>query len=572
MRPHDDGIDDAEIYELLRPHRPDPERFAAGVAARLAEPDAGRGADRGAAPRSRAASWLPFDPTGGAWLASTFSGVLAIPVLLLGASVAAFGAGVRAIGSARRGAAGSAGPAARKRDARPYWMSLLPVGALVVAASPAVFGQWAIDVVVAIVTASMFGLVAVIRRSARIGLHSRGAMARFGAELLAALFGACFLWTQAMGQVYAESAVGVGAAAGVCLFGAGLLGLVAWREGSVRWFGGVWGVGWFALIVLMNPFGVTRATPAALREFVATFDGAPTQLRGWEALSHAFEALAAVDAPTPAPERLRAALRAAIAAGDDVHPTVWTTAAVAGALEVADWRQVVAPRLMTYRLDQWLARKGPLHQSNYAEFELVALLATREPTAAEREWLAARIVQSWPQVDEPGALGRAVACVRWLELLGRADLVAERRAAAHEILVRGQISRAEVGLFVIAGGFTDFPASIRMSLPGPTWHAVDLMARVGVPEGVDLPLLRDYLRRESRAFPLFVDWMPELRTTARAALLRLEREIGLPGRTFLAAVLAERLLIATSLIVALCLLAVTRWCVTPMFRFTNSPR
>jgi hypothetical protein len=82
------------------------------------------------------------------------------------------------------------------------------------------------------------------------------------------------------------------------------------------------------------------------------------------------------------------------------------------------------------------------------------------------------------------------------------------------------------------------------------------MARLGVPEGIDLRLLRGYLRRESLARPVFFEPSSHRSALSRASLLRLEEEIGLPDRSWVEALLAERLLIATSLIVALCLVAI----------------
>ena len=82
------------------------------------------------------------------------------------------------------------------------------------------------------------------------------------------------------------------------------------------------------------------------------------------------------------------------------------------------------------------------------------------------------------------------------------------------------------------------------------------MGRAGVPEGIEPRWIRGYLQNEARAGPWFLKSGPTSDAMSRAALLRLERELGLPDRGWLESLLAERLLIATLLLVALCVMAI----------------
>ena len=82
------------------------------------------------------------------------------------------------------------------------------------------------------------------------------------------------------------------------------------------------------------------------------------------------------------------------------------------------------------------------------------------------------------------------------------------------------------------------------------------MARFGVPEGVDLRWLQDYLRRQARAFPLYPELTPDLNLKARAGLLQLREGIGLPERGILRAIVGERFTVSVVLAILLAALAI----------------
>jgi len=68
--------------------------------------------------------------------------------------------------------------------------------------------------------------------------------------------------------------------------------------------------------------------------------------------------------------------------------------------------------------------------------------------------------------------------------------------------------------------------------------------------------MRSLLRRESHSLPVLLNSLAYLKAESRASLLRLERQLGLPARTWVESLLAERLLLAAIMIVALCLIAI----------------
>jgi len=174
----------------------------------------------------------------------------------------------------------------------------------------------------------------------------------------------------------------------------------------------------------------------------------------------------------------------------------------------------------------------------------------------QRAHLAARIDATWPAVDEYHALDRALLCVRLFDHIALPARADARRADVHAILEREWIDASRVRSHGEVGGFSPDFGRFQTSMDGPTYSAVALMARFGVPDGIDVRAVRAYLRSESRAFPIVFESMPYLRATERAALLRLEREVGIPPRTWLETIVGERTLIASLLIVILCVIAI----------------
>jgi hypothetical protein len=293
-----------------------------------------------------------------------------------------------------------------------------------------------------------------------------------------------------------------------------------------------------------------------LRGYLASFEAHTDELRGWSEAEVTYVALRSTRAELPDLAHVRAAVELAIDHHDDSHPTVWTAAATMHLIDIEHWRTLAARPLEQHKLDQWLASSGRLHLIEYDAYQLDMLLATRELTGEQCERVAARIEASWPAPGDDRALDRAALCVRLFDTLGRQDAIERHRADVHELLRRHWISGRGTGPFAKIGGFSSYPAKLRTSFDEATWRAVDLIARCGAPPEIDMRLLHGYLRTESAAHGLIGETYAELKATERAALLRLEREIGLPSRHWLATLLGERVLIGSTLIVALCFLAI----------------
>lgn len=568
MSTHDpiDLVSDDELVELFRPRRPDPERFRAGVEARIREREARGerdidGEERPSPSRSflrRVASLTPIDLVGPATGASKLSTALAIPVLAIGASVGAF---VTSVGSISRLRTRAAMPAqsvrARKLDSfvSGALVTAVHFGALAVMFAPALLGgHHVIDVIVGVLLVSMAALTVNLRRLSRLGALDLHQASSLCAMVLAFVFLSCFAWGRTAALSDGESEIGIGWSALVVLLGFVHCMWTARRTGPPerRFASTTMLVVVTGLFVLTPPLDLS--SDAALARRLASFEADTTELTGWRESADTFEALRGAGAPAPDLEHVRRNVAAAIAQGEPRHPWVWTAAARMGLVSRESWEVLAERKLEAHVLDRLVDGEGRTWMPAYHEYVLPMLLATRTLTDEQRGRLAARIEASWPVAGgNTLELDEAAFCIRAFDLLGRADLVDAYRDRARAILVRHWIDDSS-GAFTQVGGFSSNPERFPTSLADATATAVELMSRVGAPPEIDLRRVRGYLRAEG-SFSLVELPYPTLHARTRAALARVEREIGLPERTWLEALLAERLLSSSILLVVLCFVA-----------------
>lgn len=584
-------VPEAELEELFRSRRPDAAAFREGVASRIKAREAEREteerlAERTARParlestREGSAFWrkvaaiLPPDlaivalKAGKGWSAAAL-----LPALVLIAVFSAFAASLGSISRSARDAA----PLRRRPLVRDFGAGLprgrglglaaglniaLQLGGVAVIALPSFIGmRWVIDLILGLVLLSMLGLVVSLRGLSKSGLLERGVVVRLCVGLLATIFMSCFMWTRSLRLMDGASSFGMDWGATVLLVGLVALLLVfrrstqysTWRVGAA--------VALLLGVLIAFPPATTRSSPEDVRAYVEGEQLTAESLSGWDEVCQSVEALAAVGARAPRLEHVQREVDRALDDGVDAHPWVWTAAARMGLMTREKWARLAEREIEGYRLKQLLTSSGPLLKPDYSEYELHMLLALRDLSADERERLAQRIAASWPDESVGRALSQLSICVRWMDLLGRGEWVDARRAEAHAILQRHWVERASG--FRRAGGFTSDPAKFPTSFGRETLLGVELMARLGVPEGIDLVELRGYLRAESLWHGPLIDSPAYLDAIERAALLRLERQIGLPETSMLGRVLSERVLLGAVLLVVLCFVAAAR---TPAWR------
>jgi len=276
----------------------------------------------------------------------------------------------------------------------------------------------------------------------------------------------------------------------------------------------------------------------------------------WEGAAALFRALEATGEETPDMQHAAQAVAHAIETGRHTHPVVYTAAARMKLIDDAQWKQLASTEYEADTLARLVQEDGFFMQTAYYEYQIPMLLASRDLSPSERSNVIENIEQCWNEIEGHGVLERAAMLTHVLDLLGRSDLVDARREEVHEMLVKHWVIDAP-GVFRKSGGFTPNPDEFFTSFPGDTLSGIELMSRLGVPEAINMRGVRSYLRPEARSWPLFIELSAaHLRAIPRAALLRAEGELGIPSRSWFANLLGERLLIASLLLVALCLLAI----------------
>lgn len=571
-------LDDA-LERLFAPYRVDAAGFEREVAARVAAREAavptvggavGDGVSSPSEPAAHTAFWrrvaafLPFDTStggaaSGAVAAKVFGGkvlpaALLLPALVLAAVVGAFFAGLRRVRADGPGGAprvDSPGRRVAGGPKKPWWVHIASVILIGLIVSP--WPALAADAMTLALAASTLALACAVRELAGTGVTERRDVAVAVREHVMGMLSLCFLQAAQLPIPIPSSELGLVIATAALLAVLARAHVVATRRQlSLRMV-----AAWAVLLYVINPMGLTFRTPLVLRPKLAAMDLEPLELRGWEEAAALHRALVAVGSPAPEPRGARARVAEALAAGraPDVHPVVWTAALDFGWFGEVEWRALAAQ----------LERQGPLPEpgrvgavalTEYERYRLAMTLARSDVTREWRDDLAACLERSWPTAGRHGALVAALEVVRRLEMLGRSDLVASLRERAHALLRDHWVSPSKVDTFGRAGGFTSEPAQFRTSFADQTLAAVELMARFGVPGGVDIGALRSYLRDESRAkLSLVPEAFAYLRAKGRAALLRLDRQLALPPVGLVARALGERFTLASLLLAVMGLVA-----------------
>jgi hypothetical protein len=578
-----DSVLEAELFELFEPHRPDPQAFREGVQKRIAklraergergkgdEPDAPSGERDAKLETRQAPAWVRkvasfFPPDFGALLLSSgkgWSAALLLPALTPGALFGAFFMGKRSIARSVREAAPAPAPPPRGgTEAPPTRQSLVtlflfPVTSLFFLL--VVFTgitEWisAVDALLLLLILSVFAMVLQVRVHSSAGtLASDTALSTCVGVMNAAAFG-CMMFANSstLGHASFESVFG-GWTTVVVAYG-GLFALVM-RSSPAGRTRSLVAVLIFGLLAARIAWGSLRSTAGRVQEFVESQLLDASREHAWSEVASSVEALRDVGVHCPDLTPMREELERAIRDGWYAHDVAWTAGARTGTIDRESWRLLARRPEQAHRLRALLEEDGAFLWPAEEEYVLSMLLATRELSEDERTRLTERVAQSWAEPEHSGPLARALQCVRWFDLLGRSDLVEARRAEIHELLLRHWIPKRTSESWR-AGGFAPFEgasANVRSTVP-----AVELMARVGVPGDTDLRRVWGFLRFEVLWPGVILNsdsprrWAP-----ARAALLRLERQIGLPERSWLEALVAERLLIGVLLLVALCWTAI----------------
>ncbi|MCP3918333.1 MAG: hypothetical protein GY711_22525 [bacterium] len=184
----------------------------------------------------------------------------------------------------------------------------------------------------------------------------------------------------------------------------------------------------------------------------------------------------------------------------------------------------------------------------------------------EREALAMRLAVAWPEPDEHQVLAAVGVRVELLTLLGHEELVASGRDVALDAVVRmwngtyggrdsAGFSQTQSAAETAGDSWLQYS---HMGDVGATQAAIELMGVYGVPPEINLAGVRRWLLGSIRHERLMVMFgLPDERPLARLAIVQLDALAGGPP-SFMARVLAYRVVLAAFLLACLCVAATLR--------------
>ncbi|MEC8510977.1 MAG: hypothetical protein VX015_02445 [Planctomycetota bacterium] len=545
-----------ELLGLFDRRRSDAAAFREGVAERIRsrEQEAARSVDGPSASWRRAAGLAPGLFGGGAAAALKGLGVKTAGLkglslwFLLPAALTAAAFGVFAFGASSLRDGGpvpsededlEAVQRRFQRYARAAWIGIFAL--MFLGAS-----RFGFDLIVLWFVLAMASLLHGVRALAGQGELDRAGVTKMALSVLAFPAMQMVLHAIQLGLPMPSSDLGMGPAVAFATLAAMAATLA--RPVAVRVYGVFMGL---VLIVLLNGAEVTYSNARGVRSGAENIVLDVEELRGWEDVADAYLALVAVGAEPFETDAIRASVLAAIHDPEVVvHPVVWAAAYDMGLLGPADLAALAAREGL---------ERGDLTSLNptyYYRYEIAAHLAAESYSEAELEAAAQEVLSKWPVAGDHGALDDVAYVLRGLEALGRDDLIDELARPALALLEWYWVAPRSFGSpFHRAGGFSSDPEKYP-SFDDDTLRGLQLMARFGVPEGVDLRWVQDYLRRQARAFPLYPELMPDLDLKARAGLLQLREGIGLPERGILRAIVGERFTVSVVLAILLAALAI----------------
>jgi len=560
-------VEEDELRAALRARRPDPDAFQRAVREKL------EAAEAAAPPVGKAAAFLPpgllqisvAGIAGKPTLGKLGASLVALPVLVLLMTALTFVAGVRSLRrlDASRDTGGD--DARALHEALGWWRAhgLVNLAVLVFMLWLALAGN--VDLLLGILVVSMGFIVFVLR-----SLSSRGwASRRLVGAQCGGFLGSLAMWVWMATKDRFEPGAGWAAPLAYALmlgggFACMYLALPAERDvarNAMRIVGGLVLAPLVLLLFLLAPLR-TGASAGELRAWAEEFAAPPGRSAAWGDLRDvalALRALADGD-PRLAPDlaRAEAAYRAGLARGEDVSPIVDGYAAELGLFDERDW-----PRLLAdHRAKGLFAAAGPVTHLDQRRAALEAACASGVLDAAQRDVLARRLVATWDGDEEFANLSELAELCRALERIERGAAVEELARPARAALARAWLSEG-ARVKSQLGGFVRYyqrgAGEERYTDQRTMTAALELLARFGVPEEIDLTRVRAHVahgaqRRGLTGGPRSY----ELRACLNHALF--EHELGARTQppSLLERVLALRLLIGVALLVGLCVYATGR--------------
>jgi hypothetical protein len=232
--------------------------------------------------------------------------------------------------------------------------------------------------------------------------------------------------------------------------------------------------------------------PTEVGDWLSRFDRPVKHMLEWDTFGRAaawLESARGLTLDLRVPEKV---LRDSLLRGDEVHPTVLAGALEAGLLGPSDLGHYTgSDQLRRARL--LLDEQGPLVVTAQTPADVRLLVARGEARGEQRERLVEALAKAWPQTPKWNRLEDASNLCRLLVLLDAAHRIKEQKSYLHGLLERTWCEDAPS--YSTPGGFTpNEDDGEHPSEADATWHALEVISHVGIPDSIDLAETRRYLR------------------------------------------------------------------------------
>lgn len=557
-------VDERDLLQLFEQRRPDPDRFAVGIAARLAE-RGGQGGNSQHAPGNqesqsrqlpRAAGWLPIHLSGSKlWI------WLCMPALLLAGSWITM---VAAASSIRRSLSGGQPTAPSKPRQRSSALRTRVVSALTTVAVcaamfvPVLLGwPYLFDAIIVAGLASMLALAVLIRGSAHRGEADRHEVARLCIGLLQVLL--IFTVVHVMHGMRGGGSYQWLVASSIAV-ALGIFALIRYAPSEV--VGGLMFTGFF-LAMMCKPSPASHDHPPTLAQAQA-YVAAPgikthnTRVSKYRSTLLALRAAgASLNPPADIGERFTNGI-----IGTSLSTFGLTECARLGLFDDQQWQRIASTAPYKRRIAKLQSGDEPVPVKPYNSYRL-RMISSGDLSEQKRDEFAAQLIANWPDEHARTPLATCRLITNGLDWLGRSELADAQESRVHRALVRQQ---EQSGWRI--GGFAELSGSnLDKRLPADD-IAMPLIARFGLPADLNLHALRSHLQKRSLLpNPKYATYegANDDAFEAFAHLQQLDAQMGpLPNRSLWRLLIDERLLWSMIAMVLLCFYSV--WVAPPRLR------
>jgi hypothetical protein len=574
-------LDEALLRKALEPRRADPRAFRAAVERKIAEREKQRAADHrrnhssiAASPLlRRAAAILPpgllpdtaIAAGAGAtakWaLWKSLAAAIAFPATVLAILVATFVVGVRSVGALqgsgdlREGARGALAIAELGR-----WWRKQAVGVCLIwgLAFYLLMTDRAFELAMGILVVSMLLLVFLLREISRAQLASRAQVGQLCGRMLVSIcvyvgvaarnaawepLGSYGVLTLLIGILLAGVAVSA--------LGTGVEAHARTRSRRLRWAPVYGALGLSVFLVITTD--IRGVAPRDLVHYASQLATSTDSRPDLPQLATVVDCLKRNGDAAPDLGAARTAFAARLA-NNEFDAGDLDAATRLGWIGRTEW-EALKPRWIDSQVQNWLEGTGPGYPFKHMNYALRALVLLDKLTPADRDRVVKRVLVEWPTGTESFDLGAMLDVCESLDIVGRLDALEPRRAEVLRALESCWVTSARRR--ARNGGFSDYPTRSPISHAEPTYAAVELMIRFGVPAKIDLNAVRRYLLAETK-HSLIGHEFDRSDLPAAMALLDLEKHLPVPELSFADLLPGLSILIGSVLLVVFCVYATLR--------------